>query len=153
MVKCTAIFKPIAGYSLFETMLVLILIQGSLWFIFPQMNEIRLRWQAQQVLRQVHNMMEYARWTALMKHTLLKVVMKDRHLELVNAQHKVLLATTNWPDDIQVEWHGFARHLPLIFESEIAEQHVNGIWTIFIHGKLYQRYVMNRLGHGRYDAQ
>lgn len=150
MVKCPQFINKVAGYSLFELLLILMLLQSSFWFLWPKVHEMHLRWQARHVSRQVQQMMEYARWTSTMKHMRLNVIFQDGYLKLTNQNQKVLLSSTRIPGAIQLQWHGFQKTLPLIFESELSEQHVNGSWHILIQGKIYCRYMMNRLGHGHY---
>ncbi|NBX84688.1 MAG: hypothetical protein EBQ95_03665 [Gammaproteobacteria bacterium] len=144
--------QKITGYSLLECLLTLFLLQALMWMAWPSIKQIELRWKAQQVLSQIHQVVEWTRWNALLKHQIYAIEIKANHLEVFDIHHKRVKATSSWDKDIHVRWHGFQTRLPLVFESELSELHLNGIWEVLIKNQVYHRYIMNRLGHGHVEG-
>ena len=152
MVQLAQNSKQIMGYSLLESLLTVFLLQALIWMAWPSIQNIGLRWKAQQALSHIHQVVEWTRWTALLKHQKLAIQLKSNHLEVLDIHHQRIKVTPDWDDNIQVRWHGFQTTLPLVFESELSELHLNGVWEVLIKNQPYRRYVMNRLGHGRVDG-
>jgi hypothetical protein len=141
--------QKITGYALLECLLTVFLLQALMWMAWPSIQQMELRWKAQQALSQIHQVVEWTRWSALLKHQTLVIELKSHHLEVVDIHQKRVKVTSQWDEHIQVRWHGFQTTLPLVFESELSELHLNGVWEVLINHQVYRRYMMNRLGHGR----
>jgi hypothetical protein len=141
--------QKIAGYSLMECLFTLFLLQALIWMAWPSIQLVELRWKAQQVLSQIHQVVEWTRWNALLKHQSFAIELKSNHLEVLDIHHQRVKVAAPWDEQIQVRWHGFQTSLPLVFDSELSELHLNGVWEVLIKNQPYRRYVMNRLGHGR----
>ena len=132
-------------------MLTVFLMQALMWMAWPSIQQMGLRWKAQQVLSQIHQVVEWTRWTALLKHQNFAIELKTDHLEVIDMHQQRVKTTSPWNDHIQVRWHGFQTRLPLVFESELSELHLNGVWEVLINHQIYRRYILNRVGHGRVE--
>lgn len=136
------------GFSLIESLFVLLLFSGLIFLTIPNINEWMRYQQCLQFANSLQRQIEWANLQARLFHQDLDLQCVEHSIIVMNHVNKKILKSVDMGD---FSWHWQSKQA-LIFHANPLKNHVNGFFEINCSNITKLKLWVNRLGHTRVES-